>query len=144
MNADGQDNKDLNLEARRQESAAWARKVFILKLFSHRGHSAAEPQPKEITPSLPSPLEGEGEGGGDSLQNLKSLHVSSTENTEIRKQKIEKNLTLHPQNRSAFAFLFWFLTVNPSVTSVTSVANKFLIPKLSDFFKPQRTRRIIS
>jgi len=27
-------------------------------------HSAAEPQPKEITPSLPSPLEGEGEGGG--------------------------------------------------------------------------------
>jgi hypothetical protein len=24
------------------------------------GHSAAAPQPKEITPSLPSPLEGEG------------------------------------------------------------------------------------
>jgi hypothetical protein len=27
----------------------------------------------------------------------------------------------------AFAFSFWFLNVNPSVASVTSVANKFLI-----------------
>jgi hypothetical protein len=26
-----------------------------------------------------------------------------------------------------FAFTFWFLNVNPSVASVTSVANKFLI-----------------
>jgi len=27
----------------------------------------------------------------------------------------------------AFAFSFWFLNVNPSAASVTSVANKFLI-----------------
>jgi len=27
----------------------------------------------------------------------------------------------------AFAFSFWFLNANPSVASVTSVANKFLI-----------------
>ena len=27
----------------------------------------------------------------------------------------------------AFAFSFWFLNVNPSVASVTSVTNKFLI-----------------
>jgi hypothetical protein len=27
----------------------------------------------------------------------------------------------------AFAFFFWFLNVNPSVASVTSVANKLLI-----------------
>jgi len=33
----------------------------------------------------------------------------------------------------AFAFSFWFLNVNPSVASVTSVANKFLI-FLSLFF----------
>jgi len=55
-------------------------------ILGHRGHSAAEPQPKEITPSLPSPLEGEGEGGGDSLQNLKNLNVSSTESTEKRNE----------------------------------------------------------
>ena len=28
--------------------------------FAYTYHSAAKPQPKEITPSLPSPLEGEG------------------------------------------------------------------------------------
>jgi len=32
----------------------------------------AEPQPK-ITPSQPSPLEGEGEGGGDFLTKFKEL-----------------------------------------------------------------------
>jgi len=35
-------------------------KQKTLKPIYRRHHSAAEPQPKGITPSLPSPLEGEG------------------------------------------------------------------------------------
>ena len=91
MNADGQDNKDLNLEARRQESAAWARKVFILKLFSHRGHREHRDMEAEI---------------GKEFDAAPSKQI--------------------PQ-AFAFSFSFWFLNVNPSVASVTSVANKFLI-----------------
>jgi 16S rRNA (cytosine967-C5)-methyltransferase len=34
-----------------------------IQILNHRGHSAAKPQPN-ITPTQPSPLEGEGEGGG--------------------------------------------------------------------------------
>jgi hypothetical protein len=44
-------------------AAALAMRTFH-KPFRHGGHSAG-PQPKEITPSLPSPLEGEGKGGGE-------------------------------------------------------------------------------
>ena len=37
-----------------------SKNIFNLKkAIYHRGHSAAKPQPKEITPSHPSPLEGE-------------------------------------------------------------------------------------
>jgi hypothetical protein len=39
-------------------------------------HSAAESQPKEITPSFPSPLEGEGESGGDAFCLMKNEKIA--------------------------------------------------------------------
>jgi len=52
-----------------------------------------------------------------SLRNLKSLNVSGTEFDPAPPKRILQ----------AFAFSFWFMNANPSVASVSSVANFFLL-----------------
>ena len=77
---------------------------LVRNKINHKAHSAAGPQPNPkhqipnpkqiqmikiqkskqvITPSQPSPLEGEGEGGGEnSLQNFETLQNSNAEDAE--------------------------------------------------------------
>ena len=51
-------------------------KTQKIKSLCYRVHRAAEPQTKEITPSQPSPLEGEGWGGGDAFSVLSVSSVA--------------------------------------------------------------------
>jgi len=85
------------------------------KGLCHRGHNAAKPQPKKITPSRPSPSRGglpcgvwkvtpQGKGGGAfCLTKFKDFANSSTEATEISRPNFKTN-TKDRENRLYYRY----------------------------------------